>query len=48
MYAMKAGKGSQEVLIDMIGKSLSSQPKIDAARWMFGGLNWNHIDTQEP
>jgi RNA ligase len=44
MYAMKAGKGSQEVLIDMIGKSLSSQPKIDAARWMFGGIDWNHID----
>jgi RNA ligase len=47
MYAMKAGKGSQEVLIDMIGKSLSSQPKIDAARWMFGGIDWNHIDTKE-
>jgi RNA ligase len=41
MYAMKAGKGSQEVLIDMIKKSLSSQSKIDAARWMFGNLKWN-------
>jgi RNA ligase len=48
MYAMKAGKGSQEVLIDMIGKSLSSQTKIDQIRWMFGNLNWNHIDTKEP
>ena len=48
MYAMKAGKGSQEVLIDMIGKSLSSQTKIDQIRWMFGDLNWNHIDTKEP
>ena len=47
MYAMKGGKGSQEVLIDMIRKSLSSQPKIDAVRWMFGGIDWNHIDTQE-
>ena len=47
MYAMKGGKGSQEVLIEMIGKSLSSQPKIDAVRWMFGGIDWNHIDTQE-
>jgi RNA ligase len=48
MYAMKSGKGSQEVLIDMIGKSLSSQTKIDQIRWMFGNLNWNHIDTKEP
>ena len=42
MYAMKAGKGSKEVLIDMIGKSLGSQPKISAARWMFGNINWNY------
>jgi hypothetical protein len=41
MYAMKGGKGSKEVLIDMIGKSLGSQPKIDTARWMFGGIKWN-------
>jgi len=41
MYAMKGGKGSQEVLIEMIGKSLSSQPKIDAVRWMWGNLSWN-------
>jgi RNA ligase len=44
MYAMKAGKGSKEVLIEMIGKCLGSQLKIDAARWMFGGIDWNHID----
>jgi RNA ligase len=48
MYAMKAGKGSQEVLIEQIRKSLGSQQKIDAARWMFGGIDWNHIDTKEP
>jgi len=48
MYAMKAGKGSQEVLIEQISKSLSSQTKIDQIRWMFGNLNWNHIDTKEP
>jgi RNA ligase len=47
MYAMKGGKGSKEVLIDMIGKSLGSQSKIQDVRWMFGGINWNHIDTQE-
>jgi hypothetical protein len=44
MYAMKAGRGSKEVLIEMIRKSLSSQPKIDNSRWMFGGIDWNHID----
>jgi RNA ligase len=42
MYAMKAGKGSKEVLIDMIRKSLSSQLKIDTARWMWGNLDWNY------
>jgi RNA ligase len=40
MYSMKAGKGSQEVLIDMIKKSLSSQTKIDNIRWMFGNIKW--------
>jgi RNA ligase len=48
MYAMKAGRGSKEVLIEMIGKSLGSQTKIDAARWMWGNLDWNHIDKEEP
>jgi RNA ligase len=48
MYSMKAGKGSKEVLIEMIGKSLGSQTKIDAARWMWGNLDWNHIDKEEP
>jgi len=48
MYAMKSGRGSQEVLIDMIKKSLSSQQKIDNARWMFGRVDWNHIDKQKP
>ena len=48
MYAMKAGKGSKEVLIEQIRKSLGSQPKIDAARWMFGGIDWNYIDKPEP
>jgi RNA ligase len=48
MYAMKAGRGSKEVLIEMIGKSLGSQQKIDAARWLWGNLDWNHIDTKEP
>jgi RNA ligase len=48
MYAMKTGKGSKEVLIGMIGKSLGSQTKIDAARWLWGNFDWNHIDKEEP
>jgi RNA ligase len=47
MYAMKSGRGSKEVLIEMIRKSLSSQTKIDAARWMFGGIDWNYLDKKE-
>lgn len=47
MYAMKGGKGSKEILVDMISKSLSTQTKIDENRWLWGGLNWNYssIDT---
>jgi RNA ligase len=41
MYAMKGGKGSRGILVEMIEKSLSSQSKIDSARWMFGGIKWN-------
>jgi RNA ligase len=41
MYGMKGGKGSRGILIEMIEKSLSSQSKIDSARWMWGGLKWN-------
>lgn len=41
MYGMKGGKGSRGILVEMIEKSLSSQPKIDSARWMFGGIKWN-------
>jgi hypothetical protein len=44
MYGMKAGKGAKEVIVDMIGKSLSTQTKIDQNRWLWGGLNWNHFN----
>jgi RNA ligase len=47
MYAMKAGKGSQEVLIEQISKSLGSQTKIDQIRWMFGNLNWNYTNIDK-
>ena len=41
MYGMKGGKGSRGILVEMIAKSLSSQSKIDTARWMWGGIKWN-------
>ena len=41
MYAMKNGKGSRAAIIDMIGKSLSTQTKIDQNRWLWGFLKWN-------
>jgi hypothetical protein len=44
MYAMKSGRGAKEVLVNMIGNSISTQPKVDKNRWMWKGLNWNHSD----
>jgi RNA ligase len=41
MYGMKGGKGSKEVIVEMIRKSLSSQNKLDENRWLFGGIKWN-------
>jgi RNA ligase len=44
MYGMKNGKGSKEVIVEMIHKSISTQTKIDACRWLWGNLDWNFID----
>jgi hypothetical protein len=41
MYGIKGGRGSKDVIVDMIRKSLSSQTKIDQNRWLWGHLNWN-------
>ena len=41
MYAMKGGKGSRATIVDMISKSLTTQTKIDANRWLWGGLKWS-------
>lgn len=47
MYGMKNGKGSKQIIVDMIRKSLTTQTKVDENRWLWGGLNWNYssIDT---
>lgn len=42
MYAMRNGKGSKEIIIESIKKSLTSQSKIESVRWMFGGIQWNY------
>ena len=41
MYSMRAGKNAHEAITGIIGKSLSSQTKIDQNRWLFGDLKWN-------
>lgn len=41
MYAMKGGKGSKGIIVEMIGKSLTNQTKIDQNRWLWGSLKWN-------
>jgi RNA ligase len=48
MFKLRKGVPIRDLLIEQISKSLGSQTKIDQIRWMFGNLNWNHIDTKEP
>lgn len=43
MYGMKDGKTSKELILDLIGKSLSSQNKIDKNRWLWGNIEWNKL-----
>lgn len=42
MYGLRKGKDVKAMLIDSIKKALTSQTKVDKARWMFGNLDWNH------
>lgn len=44
MFKLRKGIPVRDLLVEQIGKSLSSQSKIDNARWMWGNLNWNHND----
>jgi RNA ligase len=48
MFKLRKGFPIKDLLIEQIRKSLSSQTKIDAARWMWGNLDWNHIHKEEP
>jgi hypothetical protein len=42
MYAIKSGRPTIDIIKEMIGKSLTSQTKIDENRWLWGNLNWNY------
>ena len=41
MYGLRKGKGARDMLIDSIAKSISTQGKVDASRWMWNGSRWN-------
>ena len=41
MYGLRKGKGARDMLIDSIAKSISTQGKVDASRWMWNGTRWN-------
>jgi RNA ligase len=41
MFKLRKGFPIKDLLIEQIRKSLSSQTKIDASRWMWGNLDWN-------
>jgi RNA ligase len=44
MYKLRKGVPVRDLVIEQIRKSLGSQPKIDAARWLWGNLDWNYQD----
>jgi RNA ligase len=43
LYGLRKGKGVRDMLIDSVTKSISSQGRIDASRWMWGGLKWSAV-----
>lgn len=42
MYQLRKGVPVKDLVIQQIQKSLGSQPKIDAARWLWANLDWNY------
>jgi RNA ligase len=44
MYRLRRGDKIRDLVIEQIRKSLGSQTKIDAARWLWGNLDWNYQD----
>ena len=41
MFSMYRGEPIKNLLVSSISKSLSTQTKVNEARWMWGDLNWN-------
>lgn len=41
MFGAYRGESMRDLLVKSISKSLSTQTKVDAARWMWGDLNWH-------
>lgn len=41
MFGAYRGEPIRDLLVKQISKSLSTQMKVDAARWMWGDLNWH-------
>ena len=40
LYGLRKGRSARDMLVDSISKSISSQGKVDASRWMWGSLYW--------
>lgn len=47
MYAARQGKGIRAMMLESIRNATVSQTKVDDARWLWGGLNWNYSETGE-
>lgn len=45
MFGAYRGESMKDLLIKSISKSLSTQTKVDSARWMWNNLDWNYQDT---
>jgi RNA ligase len=44
MFGAYRGESMKDLLIKSISKSLSTQTKVDSARWMWNNLDWNYSD----
>jgi hypothetical protein len=42
MFSLRRKLPVRDLLVDQISKSLNTQKTVNDARWMFGGLDWNH------
>jgi RNA ligase len=42
MFSLRRKLPVRDLLVDQISKSLNTQKAVNDARWMFGGLDWNH------